>query len=155
MTIRKATESDTERLLELLCEVLEIHHRARPDIFKSCATKYTEVELKSLLKDESRPIFVAEIDTRVVGYAFCMIKETVGDNILHDTKTLYLDDLCVDSSERGGGIGSALWEHVTSFARKIGCYNVTLNVWSGNTNAEAFYERLGLKPQKTLLEKIL
>ena len=30
-------------------------------------------------------------------------------------------------------------------AKRLGCYEVTLNVWAGNTSAEKFYEKMGFK----------
>ncbi len=79
----------------------------------------------------------------------------VGDNILTDVKTLYIDDLCVDARCRGQQIGSMLYLFVLDFAKESGCYNLTLNVWSCNASAIAFYERMGLKPQKVGMETIL
>lgn len=153
--IRLANENDIEALGSLLSQVLEIHHSGRADLFKSNARKYTENELKELLKDKSRPIFVYENATRVLGYAFCVIKETKNDNILCDHKTLYIDDLCIDEGSRGEGVGKALYTHLLSYAKDIGCYNITLNVWECNKGARAFYEKMGLVPQKTVMEKIL
>lgn len=40
----------------------------------------------------------------VLGYALCIINESVGDSALTDIKTLYLDDLCVDEKIRGNHI---------------------------------------------------
>ena len=37
----------------------------------------------------------------------------------------------------------------------MGCYEVTLNVWSGNTSAEKFYEKMGLKTKERQMEYIL
>ena len=153
--IRAANINDIGDILDLLSQVLSIHHNGRPDIFKANVRKYSENELKELLNDEKRPIFVYENATRVVGYAFCIIKEVQNDNILCDKKTLYIDDLCVDESRRGGGIGRALYEYVCHYAKDIGCYNITLNVWECNQSAKHFYEELGLLPQKTVMEKIL
>ncbi len=153
--IRLANENDIETLGSLLSQVLEIHHSGRADLFKSNARKYTENELKELLKDKSRPIFVYENATRVLGYAFCVIKETKNDNILCDHKTLYIDDLCIDEGARGEGVGKALYTYLLSYAKDIGCYNITLNVWECNKGARAFYEKMGLMPQKTVMEKIL
>ena len=34
-------------------------------------------------------------------------------------------------------------------------YEVTLNVWSGNTSAENFYEKMGLKTKERQMEYIL
>ena len=52
-------------------------------------------------------------------------------------------------------MGKALYDHVLAFARESGCYNVTLNVWSCNPGAMAFYEKLGFAPYKVGMEKIL
>ena len=156
MTIRNARESDIPRLGELLCQVLDVHHTGRPDIFKAAARKYTDEELAHILQDENTPVFVAEDETKgVLGYAFCIFMQNKDHNILTDIKTLYIDDLCVDENARGGGIGRALDEHVLALAKAAGCYNITLNVWACNESAMRFYERLGLLPQKTYLETIL
>ena len=37
----------------------------------------------------------------------------------------------------------------------LGCYEVTLNVWEGNTNARKFYEKMGLRPKETRMEYVL
>ena len=155
MYIRRAKESDTGAIIRLLEQVLEVHHSGRPDIFKGGTRKYTDSELYELIKDDTRPIFVAEGEHGVLGYAFCIIKEQHGDNILTDMRTLYIDDLCVDEAIRGGGIGRALYEYVKDYARGIGCYNLTLNVWECNQSAKRFYEKMGLLPQKTVMEALL
>ena len=90
----------------------------------------------------------------MLGYAFCILKEQHGP-LLTDLKTLYIDDLCVDEAARGRHVGTALYEYVCEYARTLGCYNVTLNVWEGNDAARQFYEKMGMKPQKTGMETIL
>ncbi len=154
MNIRRADKRDMEKIKDLLNQVLTVHHNGRPDLFKANCRKYTDSELEELIKDDARPIFVADEDG-VLGYAFCVIKETKNNNILTDIKTLYIDDLCVDENIRGKHVGTALYNYVKEYAKEIGCYNVTLNVWSCNESAQQFYERQGLKPQKTTLETIL
>lgn len=153
--ITKATRSDIPDILMLLHQVLEVHHTGRPDIFKTGVTKYTQGELEELLRDEKRPVLVAKSGIRMLGYAFCVIKVTENDNILEDMKTLYIDDLCVDECERGTGVGRALYEHVKAYAKEIGCYNLTLNVWECNEGAKRFYEAMGLIPRNTLMETVL
>lgn len=156
MKIRRAQEKDMPRIDELLTQVNLVHHRGRPDLFRYGTRKYTDEELRALLKDEGRPIFVAvDEEDRVLGYAFCVFQQHIGHNILTDIKTLYIDDLCVDETLRGQHIGSALYDAVLDFARESGCYNVTLNVWSCNPAAMRFYESRGLKPQKVGMEVIL
>jgi ribosomal protein S18 acetylase RimI-like enzyme len=155
MKLRNAENKDIPRLGELLLQVLEVHHSARPDLFKSGATKYTNAELFEILKDENRPIFVAEENGEVVGYAFCILVQYKDSNILTDIKTLYIDDLCVDANVRGKGIGRSLYNFVVEYAKACGCYNVTLNVWADNKSALAFYEKIGLHKQKIGMELIL
>lgn len=155
MTVRRASISDAEKIKDLLNQVLMVHHNGRPDLFKANCRKYTDDELNALIVDDTRPIFVAENESGVQGYAFCVLQEHKNDNILTDIKTLYIDDLCVDENARGEHIGTALYEFVRAYAKEIGCYNVTLNVWSCNKGAQAFYEKQGLVPQKTTLETIL
>ena len=154
MFVRKATVADIPALNRLLRQVLDLHHEGRPDIFKGQVKKYTDEELSALLADPMTPVFVAE-EGEVYGYAFCQIHAVGDHNILQDVKTLYIDDLCVDEKARGKKIGTILFDYVKQFAKEQGCYNLTLNVWSCNTRAEKFYEKMGLKPQKTYLESIL
>lgn len=156
MKIRRAHAEDEERIGELLEQVLEVHHDVRPDLFKRGTKKYTEEELLGIISDENRPIFVAEDENGLIlGYAFCVFVQHVGNNILTDIKTLYIDDLCVDREARGRGIGRSLYNCVVEFAKEIGCYNITLNVWADNTAALGFYESLGLHKQKIGMELIL
>lgn len=156
MTIRRANEKDIPRIIDLLGQVLEIHAEIRPDIFIPGTTKYTDVELSEMLKDDLKPIYVAadENDT-CVGYAFCQIQEQPFSNNMVQFKSLFIDDLCVGKNTRGRHIGEKLFEHVKSEAKRLGCYEVTLNVWAGNTSAEKFYEKMGLKTKERQLEYIL
>ena len=156
INIRRAKHGDMPGINELLRQVLDVHHNGRPDLFKGGAKKYTDGELEEIIKDDKRPIFVAtDAGDNVLGYAFCVFIQHENNNILTDIKTLYIDDLCVDENHRGEHIGRALYDHVVAFAKKSGCYNLTLNVWSCNESAMKFYEKCGLLPQKVGMELIL
>ena len=155
MIIRRADINDKPRIEELLRQVLDVHHNARPDIFKSGTKKYTSDELEAIIADDSRPIFVAEDGGIVYGYAFCVFICHENNNILTDIRTLYIDDLCVDEAARGKGIGRELYNFAVNFAKESGCYNLTLNVWADNVSALGFYEALGLHKQKIGMELIL
>lgn len=156
LQIRRAEERDMDGINRLLFQVLMVHHNGRPDLFKADCKKYTDEELKAIIHDNNTPIFVAvNEENQVAGYAFCIFRQHIDNNILTDIKTLYIDDLCVDEKIRGQHIGKRLYEHVLRFAKEQECYNVTLNVWSLNENAMKFYEACGLVPQKVGMEKIL
>ena len=155
MEIRFADSRDIPGMIDLLQQVGEVHHRIRPDLFRSGAQKYDEAALQALLADPSRPILAAVIDGKLAGYAFCILQETKNNPVLCDRKVLYIDDLCVDEAIRGQGIATALYRKVLEYARSLGCQAVTLNVWCGNDSAMKFYEKCGLKPQKIGMETIL
>ena len=152
--IRKANKTDIKRIIALLHQVNMVHYEKRPDLFKPYTTKYNEQELEVLLDDDLKPIFVYE-DGTVLGYAFCQITEVRNNILLQDIKTLYIDDICVDETARGRHIGKALYDYVKDYARTIGCYNITLNVWEGNDAALCFYRNMGMQVQKTTMETIL
>lgn len=157
MEIRRAQERDMDGIGRLLMQVLMVHHKGRPDLFQgNNRKKYTDEQLKAILHDDRTPVLAAVDDqNQVLGYAFCIFKQYLNDNILTDIKTLYIDDLCVDETLRGQHIGRQLYEAVLDYARANGCYNVTLNVWACNEAAVKFYEKCGLKPQKIGMETIL
>ena len=156
MNIRRAEEKDIPRILDLLSQVLEVHAAIRPDYFIPGTTKYPKEELIEIIHDDQRPIYVAvNEDDTVMGYAFCAIKHQAPRANLVRFQSFYIDDLCVDESLRGQHIASRLFDHVKEEARRIGCYELTLNVWEGNDAAKCFYDRMGFKPRNTTMEYIL
>ena len=156
MNIRRAGEKDIPRLIELLQQVLDIHAKIRPDIFISGTTKYTDDELLQMILDDTNPIYVAVDEKNLcMGYAFCQLKEQPFSNNMVPFTSLFIDDLCVDQSLRGQHIGESLFEFVKAEAKRLGCYEVTLNVWAGNTSAEHFYEKMGMKTKERQMEYIL
>jgi ribosomal protein S18 acetylase RimI-like enzyme len=152
MTVRPARPSDTARVLELLSQVLELHASIRPDVFVSGTTKYQKEELEAIFANSATPVFVAEDESEVVGYAFCTVKDAPAKKYVVPSTTLYIDDLCVDSAHRKGGVGKALFDCVCAKAHELGCSGVTLNVWEGNDPARRFYEKMGMKPRSTQME---
>ena len=155
MQIRRAEEIDMERINALLRQVLAVHHNGRPDLFREEGKKYSDEELRKLLSDDNKPIFVATEEEKVVGYAFCAFVRHENDSVLNDGTSLYIDYLCVDETSRGTGIGKALFSYVKNFAKEQNCDSLTLNVWECNPSAKRFYEKCGLKPYKTSMELVL
>ncbi len=153
--VRKAVPEDIPAILKLLVQVNMVHHNGRPDLFNGPTTKYTEDELREILLRDETPVFVCTDENgRVLGHGFCIMQHA-GGRLMVEHDTLYIDDICVDAEARGLGVGRALYDHILEYAREKNCYNVTLNVWSCNPGAMAFYEKLGLTPYKVGMEVIL
>ncbi len=155
MQIRRAEARDAECINRLLYQVAKIHAEGRPDLFKEAMKKYTDAELLEIIRCDVTPIFVAEEDGLVLGYAFCVYQRTENSLLLQDKKTLYIDDICVDEGARGKGVGSRLYEYVSAFAKEQGFDDITLNVWAFNEGAYQFYEKCGMTRQRIIMEKKL
>ena len=153
--IRRALWKDIPEINNLLYQVVNVHAKLRPDFFVTGTKKYTDDELKEIISDDNRPIFVYtnEYD-KAVGYAFCILQEVNGVNVC-SAKELYIDDICVDEQYRGKHIATMLYEYVVEYGRKNHIDRITLNVWEGNDSARRFYEKMGMRPRKTMLEQIL
>ena len=152
----RAEERDIDRILDLLLEVNNVHAAGRPDIFVKDRRKYGREEVTGLLSREDVRIYCWRDEQDVTeGYAFCLLEETAGGGNLVPMKTFYIDDICVEESERRKHIGTALYEYARKEAAAIGCCRVTLNVWELNPGAKAFYEKMGMKPLKTVMEEVL
>lgn len=154
MTIRRATAADIPAIQMLLGQVLAVHYRARPDLFKAQGSKFSNGELEEIIANPNTPVFVyADANGTVLAHLFLMFKHK--DSVLHPVKTLFVEDLCVDESARGQKIGEQLYDVTVNFAEENGCYNLTLHVWNDNEGALRFYEKRGMKAQSTTMEQIL
>ena len=111
-----------------------------------------QVGKSTLIKHEFKDFNRANFDDRLTRM---QAKEEPKLFFLNNPQPLFIDDLCVDASTRGQHIGEKLFVHVKEEAKRLGCYEVTLNVWAGNTSAEKFYEKMGLKTKEQQMEYIL
>ncbi len=132
--IRNAVISDIDKISSLLYQVQKVHSDVRPDLFVEGSRKYSDEQLRQIIADETRPVFVAEENGTAVGYAFCAFVGNGGSTALADIKTLYIDDLGVDENHRGKGIGKLLYEHAVGFAKKAAA--TILRSTSGRTTAQ-------------------
>ncbi len=155
MEIRRAEEKDLDGIRQLLYQVNQLHADGRPDLFKSGGIKYTDDELREILADDARPVYVFAPEDQVLGYVFCVFEETKETPSLQPVRTLYIDDLCVDKTARGQHIGQRLYDRAVRLARDSGCARVTLHAWNFNEKAFGFYEKLGMAPLYTTMEQRL
>lgn len=107
-----------------------------------------------------RPRFEAWLacaDGLPVGYA--IIFETYSTFLARPT--LYLEDLFVLPEFRGQGAGRALFDHISDVALERGCGRMEWACLDWNTNAQAFYAKVGARqmaewlPYRLTAEQIL
>ncbi len=154
--IRFAESGDVNAIMNLLHQVNDVHADGRPDLFIHGHTKYSSSEIIGLINNPDYRIFVySDEDGEVKGHAFCIIQDHTSDPHLAKIRTLYIDDICVDSDCRGLHIGESIYQAVKKYAQEEAFHNITLNVWSCNESALRFYEKMGLRPYKSGMEEIL
>ena len=137
--IRLAKKEDAKDILSLLEEVLLVHNKIRPDLYKEVGSKYNEEELNKIIADERYLIYVCEKDEKVVGHCIVIKEEKKETNSTLPYKSLYIDDLCVKEKYRNKGIGTSIIKDVVSKSNS----NVYLWVYKDNIKAISLYNKLG------------
>ena len=131
--IRKAAATDSNEILGLIKELAVFEKQ--PD-----AVILSEVELiKSAFSENPWVyIFVAKIDTKVVGMALYYYGFSTWKG-----RSLHLEDLIVNENYRKLGIGKALMKQVLQIAKTEKVERMSWEVLDWNEPAIKFYESLG------------
>lgn len=82
-------------------------------------------------------ILVAEMDKMVVGSATLLVERKMLRNC---GLVGHIEDVVVDKSARGTGVGRELIERLATTAKELGCYKVILDCGEQNVG---FYEKCG------------
>lgn len=85
------------------------------------------------------------VDDKIAGICLATIKDKI-------EKSIYIDDIFVLEEFRHQGIATKLYKQIESIAKKIEAKRVDLTVWQFNNTALKFYESLGTKAQRIVLE---
>ena len=133
-TIRPATPADVGAIFALMLELAEFEKLTH--LFVA-----TEAGVHDALFGEQRAAeaLVAEAGGRIVAYAL----------FFHNFSTflgrrgLYLEDLYVQPSQRGSGLGRAMLQRLASIAVERQCGRFEWTVLDWNQNAIDFYEKMG------------
>lgn len=137
LAIRSATRSDVPLVLRLIRGLAEYERLPH-------AVVATEALLAEQLFGE-RPgaeVLIAEWDGEPAGFAlFCHNFST-----FLGRRGLWLEDLFVEPSHRGRGIGKALLVHLAAIAVERGCGRLEWSVLDWNVDAIGFYRALGAVP---------
>lgn len=141
ISVRAATEVDDG--------LVEAFSRLIPQL-SSSSPPPTAAELLSIIDNPNSVLFIAEIDgdddvRSVVGsltLAFYRIPTGL---------KAWIEDVVVDESARGLGVGEALNAAAIDESRQRGAKNVSLTSRSSREAANRLYQRLGFEPYETNL----
>jgi len=133
-TIRKAGEPDILPLLQLMAQ-LDTAGESPLSIAEGTRL------LQKIATYPNYAIYLAEDqEGRIVG-SFALL---VMDNLAHrGAPSAVVEDVCVDESARGHGIGRAMMSFAMELAKQTGCYKLVLSSNGARTRAHEFYRSLG------------
>ncbi|QIB65768.1 GNAT family N-acetyltransferase [Kineobactrum salinum] len=139
LTIRPARPDDCPLILRFVRDLAR-YEKALEEVTA------TEQQLQAVLFGARPRVYalIGEVDGKPAGFAvyFYNFSTWLG------RMGLYLEDLYVDPSSRGSGLGKALLKHLARQAVAEGCGRFEWNVLDWNQPAISFYESFGAQPQK-------
>src|SRR5512138_371541 len=104
----------------------------------------TDGELLSLLQSDCSSLFLARADDGAICGAACVIVYRVPTGI-----RAIIEDVVVDETARGQGLGEALTRRCLNHARAKGAASVTLTSNPAREAANRLYVRMGFTPRET------
>jgi ribosomal protein S18 acetylase RimI-like enzyme len=153
--IRPAEANDYPRLVPLAREILAEHVAAMPDVFQMIPDPLPEWFFAMMREDSKYDCYVAQADTRIVGFAQLAVRRPADIPMLVPRRIATIENLVVTAAFRGRGIGRALVERCIARAREQHADTLELLVWAFNRDALAFYEHLGLHTENRTMALVL
>ena len=133
--VRPAQPADRDAALALLLAQLREHDIATPPAAVAAA-------LDGLMtRPERGSVLVATLDGRVVGIAALSATWTIE----HGGRAMWLEELYVEPSHRGHGVGGVLLSAAADAARAHGAHTLDLEVEASHTRAANLYAREGFR----------
>jgi len=131
LILREARAVDVETLITLLSQLFSIEQDFSPD------PQRQRRGLESLLKSQSAYVAVAEHAGKVIGMATAQIVVSTAEG----GPVGWVEDVVVDSQERGRGVGRALLAHLIGWAQNRGLTRLQLLADRDNQPALDFYRK--------------
>jgi len=123
-------------------EVLAALHRLIPQLSSSSAP-VTVAELREIIDSDSSVLFIARVDGRIVGsLTLAVFRIPTGIRA-------WIEDVVVDESARGHGVGEALNRAALAEAKRRGAKTVDLTSRPSREAANRLYLRIGFVARET------
>lgn len=147
--IRRARQDDWDGVRGLWQEIDDLHADLAPAYFRR--TVRAAHEWRQLLAAPEAMVFVADAaapvqpGTALAGVISVRIYDTPPEPAMIARRRGHVEMLVVGLQHRRRGIGRELMAEAAGWARRQGAKELVLTVWSGNADAEAFYEHMGYR----------
>jgi len=147
IVVRRATIDDAALISTLNADVQAIHAAELPWRFKVPGPEtFPPSAAASLLGNPNNLVFVADIEAEPAGYAYAEVVRRSETPFHHAFEMIYLHHISVRAAHRRCGVGQSLIDAIRAAGRERGISLVTLDVYTFNAEARAFFRRRGFAP---------
>ena len=137
LKIRRAEEGDVPVLLQFI-KKLALYER-----LSHAVTATEEILRRNLFGEKSvAEAILAEYQGAAAGFAVYFYNFSTFEG----KPGIFIEDIYVDESHRGEGLGLAMFMHIARLAKGQGCGRLEWWVLDWNESAIRFYENLGAEP---------
>lgn len=144
LRVRRASVDDAALISSLNADVQALHAAGFPERFKPPnAETFPPTEVAGLLSEPETLAFIAEIDSAAAGYAYAEMMSQPESSLRHAYQMVHVHHIGVRPEFRRRGVGAALLAAVRAAANDAGITLLTLDVWTFNSDARAFFARNG------------
>ena len=155
LQIREASIYDFDSLHELYSHVDQNHNDAHPEQFKpSSEIKRPDEYFEKLLSDDNVVLLVASLEKEVVGFVHAELHE-MNHPVLYNYKYGHISDVVVNPRFKRNGVGKLLFQSVEKWLKEKGAREISLTVFSFNTEAIFFYQNSGFTNRHCKMVKSL
>jgi GNAT superfamily N-acetyltransferase len=143
--LRRATEEDLPRLVELWMEMMNDHHDFEPrmELSKVADSAYQSYLLLHTRSAKSL-IVLDEQDEGIVGFCCAYICQNLP--MFEPSEFGYISDLAVTAAWQAKGIGTSLLKYTEEWFKKYNMNSLHLQVYSKNRKGKRFWEGKGFEP---------
>lgn len=145
--IRKAELNDYEEMERIALEDIERHYEALPNIFKLPKTCMDRACFEDLIHGgyPNFILLVASEENTLLGFLLGEIQELQETEDFKGRKLFYVRTIAVSASRKRQGVGSQLFQYIKNFSKEYNLSSIELDVFSFNTEAISFYEKIGMR----------
>jgi ribosomal protein S18 acetylase RimI-like enzyme len=144
IVVRRASVADSELVSALNSDVQAVHAVALPSRFKPPPLgSLPEADVATLLAKAETTVFLAYLDGTPAGYAYAEVVRRAETPLTYSYDMIHIHHISVRSNHRRLGVGSALLSAVRALGTDLSISLITLEVWSFNEAARAFFRRHG------------